>query len=495
MEKIIKLNINQQSDNLYMESICIPREVEQIHIRVEYPKVFEYMGFLILSDANQVIRLQKLLGYGEQNLGIGTTTQLTTIGGVAGKIAPGNWTLLFGIFTEYVRQRLGTETVEVRIIITDEVAPITEPIDGGSWCDGSSGLSVVNYDWNEVKQSGPRWYKGDCHTHTTLSDGKETVKHAMVKANALEMDFYIPTEHNLMHTGWCTTDVLVVPGIEITTERGHFNLFGITDMPEHLMDVVKNNGQEVIDEYISKILAEANQKNWVASINHPFLSIWKWQCDKLPLEQIDCIEIVNDPTYPLAKESNDLAIQFLDKLWQDGHKIYGVGGSDAHNLIDERYEGAKEPSVAGDPGTYVYCNELSAKELLNNLSQGHVCVTRFCKVIPTITANGRGYLPGDEILINKATVVELEIKVLEVEEEPIIYCIHNGMKIQLELERFEDGYQASTQVKFEENSWDWVRFEVRTRDYEFLGYTNPVYHGTKTPNYHTFGEAKDGMEK
>ena len=52
--------------------------------------------------------------------------------------------------------------------------------------------------------------------------------------------------------------------------------------------------------------------------------------------------IVNDPTYEYAKESNEKAIRFLDLLWQEGYRIYGIGGSDSHNLIEERYDGALE---------------------------------------------------------------------------------------------------------------------------------------------------------
>ena len=29
-----------------------------------------------------------------------------------------------------------------------------------------------------------------------------------------------------------------LPGIEITTDKGHFNLFGIKDMPEKLLEIV-----------------------------------------------------------------------------------------------------------------------------------------------------------------------------------------------------------------------------------------------------------------
>lgn len=115
------------------------------------------------------------------------------------------------------------------------------------------------------------------------------------------------------------------------------------------------------------------------------------------LDGVDCLEIINDPTYPDAAHANDKAVHFLDELWNDGYRIYGVGGSDSHNLIEERYEGATLPSIVGDPGTYVFCKKLTPKNLMKNVKKGHICVTRFIQVEPYIMADGKPYLPGDNL--------------------------------------------------------------------------------------------------
>ncbi len=74
------------------------------------------------------------------------------------------------------------------------------------------------------------------------------------------------------------------------------------------------------------------------------------------LDDITCLEIINESDlYGCQRESNDQAIRYLDFLWEDGHRIWGIGGSDSHNLIEERYKGSDKPSIAGDPGTYVFC--------------------------------------------------------------------------------------------------------------------------------------------
>ena len=65
------------------------------------------------------------------------------------------------------------------------------------------------------------------------------------------------------------------------------------------------------------------KREWIISINHPFLTIWKWKYGEVGLDDITCLEIINDPTYTDARESNDQAIRYLDFLWEDGHRIWG----------------------------------------------------------------------------------------------------------------------------------------------------------------------------
>ncbi len=175
---------------------------------------------------------------------------------------------------------------------------VSDPIGGECWGENGLHVSEKSYRWENVFCPESGWYKGDFHTHTRLSDGKETIGHASERAEESGLDFYVPTEHNLMHTGWCKTSLCVLPGIEVTTDKGHMNLFGITEMPEKILEIVKHNGEEIIDTYMDQTIAQAKQKGWIRSINHPFLTIWKWQFQNTDLRDINCMEIINDPTYP-----------------------------------------------------------------------------------------------------------------------------------------------------------------------------------------------------
>ena len=491
MKEMINFTISRKGDNFYEESIVIPHELKTLYLDIRVPEQCQYMGFVILRDEMGAIRLQKLLGYGEQRLAVGNEGMHTTIGGVPGRIAPGEWNLCFGIFTEYVEQYLGDKTFVLETVVTDEISKITEPMGKWVWVEeGSLRISPEKYHWNQVYQPETRWYKGDFHTHTRLSDGKETIVHAMEKAKNMEMDFYVPTEHNLMHTGWCDTSLCILPGIEITTDRGHFNLFGITEIPENVLNIVKSNGTPELEHYVEKTIKEANRKGWIVSLNHPFLAIWKWQYGKTSLADFQCVEIVNDPTYQEAPLSNERAIDFLDKLWNDGHRIWGIGGSDSHNLMEERYEGADLPSIAGDPGTYVFCEGLSPKNLMEQVRKGHMCVTRFCKILPKITAGEWEYLPGEEIKVNRENaVLTYEARITGLQEEPKVFLVKNGKKLPVKVyEKPEGDYCIKEEIELSVQIWNWVRLEVRNRNDAFLGYVNPVWCGTAPLNCHTVEE-------
>lgn len=502
MKKTICVTMNRQTDNFHEESFVVPHALNTIYIKVNLPEECRYMSFLFLQDETGAVRLQKLLGYGEQNLAVGNDGEHTSIGGVAGHIGPGEWKLGIGIFTEYVCQRLGEKEAVLQITLTDEAGEITEPIGNWTWMGEGLRISPEKYHWDKQYQIGAKWYKGDFHTHTRLSDGKETVKNAMKKAKDMEMDFYVPTEHNLMHTGWCDTELCILPGIEITTDMGHFNLFGITEMPEKLLELVRYNGKPQMEQYVEETIQEANRKGWIVSLNHPFLTIWKWQYGKTALTDFQCVEIINDPTYQDAPASNDKAIRFLDALWEDGHRIWGVGGSDAHNLIEERYEGADLPSIAGDPGTYVFCENLSPKALMEQVKKGHMCVTRFCRILPEIIIDGKEYLPGEEFSVSeqeestqvpqgtKDSGTEENVQVLQeteilygaeisgLEEEPEVFVVKNGQRYLAKVFVNEAGnYCIREQVRPDRQEWNWVRLEVRKKNGDFLGYVNPVFCG------------------
>lgn len=509
MEKKIIFNIDKNTDTMMGESFWIPRSSDALFIEFESGIEYGVMGYVALRDEKKHIRLQKLIGYGPRKLWVGKDSEHTSIGGVPGRIEAGKWELSLYLFTEYIEQALGEKSfsfilkVGAREDSQGEKEVIEECIGENCWVGVSQDAELYHkgYDWTKEYQKGRRWYKGDFHTHTRLSDGKETVRNAMKKAKDMRLDFYVPTEHNVIHTGWIDTDIMIVPGVEITTEKGHFNLFGIDRFPRELAVILGDMASENTEKYVNLILEEAEERGWLVSINHPFLYIWKWKYERISLEKINCIEIINDPTYTYAKNSNQRAIEFLDWLWQDGYRIWGVGGSDSHNLINERYDGASEPSVAGDPGTYIYMDVLTPKHMLSALRQGHVYVSRYCVIDIRITAKdleGREYLyyPGDEILCDQQVKIQARIEISGLPYEPVVYKVENRVRSQIQIrEKRPSVYVAEAESRFYAGEWQWLRFDIKDKNENYIAYVNPVYCGRKEHSFHTYGQALKAMEE
>ena len=482
--------ITRESETMMEAAVAVPPSWSYIEIAIDVVKEYALLFNFILIDPEGQVRMLRQLGNCDNRIVLTEDSRTTTPGGVPGAIMPGQWKMVLCLFSEYVEQLLGEHCLEIRVAMEgglDRVA-LLPPAD-----------AIGEVDWNQhpiddekMYQMENRWYKGDFHTHTQLSDGKETVTSAMKKAVAMNMDFYIPTEHNVIHTGWSKCPIMIVPGIEITTCKGHFNIFGITKMPEKLLDILRYAGKEQVQELMFDVMAEAEQNDWPFSINHPFLHIWKWLCDDLELSRLHFIEIVNDPTYQYAHAANDETLRSLDYLWNQGYVIYGLGGSDSHNLIDEYYEGATEPSIAGDPGTYVKMDGMSQEHLLSAIKQGHVYVSRYITLDVTIRQGARDYLPGDELPVSEteSSNITYEVLIANCEEEPLLYCVRNGRKQQLILQKQENGtWKGVLSFSWEDEEWEWLRMEIRRKDGSFLAYVNPVYHGRKQPKVRTYGEA------
>lgn len=85
MSKTIKYEISRQTEQFHWESIEIPSMTTGLLIQAGMQEKCRCMAFILVKDPDGIIRLQKLLGHGEQKLGIGLTTRETSIGGGAGR--------------------------------------------------------------------------------------------------------------------------------------------------------------------------------------------------------------------------------------------------------------------------------------------------------------------------------------------------------------------------------------------------------------------------
>ncbi len=498
MKQTLYFHIQKGAESLQEGTFVVPSGCSVLTFTYDLDPAYTFLVFLLVRDLEGNIRMQKQLAHGEPVISLGSNGMDTTIGGVPGMIPEGEWTVQICLFSEHLDQIMKDKSVGFTVNVSDEKQKIKEQIGPHVWTNGS--FAYEKYEYDRVYQKACRWYKGDFHTHTRLSDGKETTLNATRKAEKDRFDYYVPTEHNVVHTGWQDTDVMILPGVEVTTVLGHANLFGLTGRPESLTRILCDKQTEELEKDLEAVIRECREKNWLFSVNHPFLYIWKWLYGGLKLSDMNCLEIINDPTYAAdrkahAEEANQKAVFLSDLLWADGYRICAVGGSDSHNLLEERYGDATEPSVPGDPATYVYMDGLSPEHLLDALKVCHVYVTRHCSMEIVLEADGRPVLFGDQ-LPYRSREIHYEFRFQGLSEEPDVFFMENGERHACSSVTEQDGiYTVKGTVRLSRCDYTWIRFGAETKDGLFLFYANPITVGCRIEHkFVAFKEIKNYLE-
>ena len=332
------------------------------------------------------------------------------------------------------------------------------------------------FDFSKKICATAKWYRGDLHAHTSLSDGHNSLEEAVALIEQQQLDFIFLTEHNSSHTFLPVSEkTLFVPGIEITTDLGHFNVHGPRQSLE--MQEAGLTGKSLIEAGLA--LGEAGH----IAINHGLMKPWHWQYPQLPLARIHSLEICCDPTWPTSGEATEKALMALTALWNSGRRVYGVGGSDCHLRVDERNPEATEPSIYGDPATYVYCDGgLNGEALLQGLRRGRVYIERRCKLQFRIN-RGEQY-PGNDV---GAQTLSYMISVGDRQQQYYAEFVADGGIIA----RVSLG-DRTVDCQVDMNRYRWLRVDIRRENGDFEGLINPVFNGEHpsfaSSSIHTWGQ-------
>jgi hypothetical protein len=188
---------------------------------------------------------------------------------------------------------------------------------------------------------------GILHVHTRVShDGGGTLEGAIQAARNANLDFITITEHNVAfdpsRLNKLPTDVMVLPGEEVSTPNGHFEVLGV------------NPGWRDANPHpTEELLQQAGRSNGIRIIAHPFNGAPRW--NYWNTASFDGMEIWNDDAqwrragpellvtalmYPVNPElaltrlaaRPDPNLAKWDELLRTRHVI-GTCGSDAHEAI------------------------------------------------------------------------------------------------------------------------------------------------------------------
>lgn len=197
--------------------------------------------------------------------------------------------------------------------------------------------------------------RGDLHVHSDFSHDCD-VPLAQVIEESIQTgyDFIALTEHNTQNhllEDHSVSDLIVLPGYELTLQTAHINLLGIREFDENIGLITP---KEVTD-YLNYI----HELGGYASLNHPndpnFPSRFKYNVP------IDFIEVWNNARF------GDDDLQTLNEwheLLVEGRKVFAVSGTDAHKNHLNR-----------SPFNNVYVTEKTAEAILTSLKQGHNYIT------------------------------------------------------------------------------------------------------------------------
>ncbi|WP_339820215.1 CehA/McbA family metallohydrolase [Paenibacillus sp. FSL R7-0216] len=337
LEHQVQIQLVQEQERSYPEvAFSVPEEAESIEVQYRYEKNDRSVVDLGLRSPDRIIGWS-----GGARNGFQIGLEKATPGYLAGPIHPGEWAVLLGAY------RVPDEGILVEVEIT-------------------------------ITLKHPHWLKGDLHAHTVHSDGSYTVSEALASCREKGLDFLALTDHNTASQNRFSVaqeeTLLLIPGVEMTSYKGHANLLG---HPDALTDF-----RVLTPEAAAKELRQAQEKGALVSLNHPFCPDCPWELGfDVPF---DAIEVWNGPW----RELNETAVAWWQQRLAEGQRIVAVGGSDTHR---------DDPFVRhGVPTAHVYVAEETVAAVLDAVRRGAVVLSMGPDdAFITLTADGVGV--GDEL--------------------------------------------------------------------------------------------------
>ena len=202
------------------------------------------------------------------------------------------------------------------------------------------------------------------HLHTIHSDGQDTVRAMFTACKGAGYDAVALTDHNTLsgvNEARAIADeleLILVPGVEVTTFHGHAIVLGVTTIPEW---------RDLETRGMDSLAAEVHAQGGVVSVAHP-ASIgspvcsgcsWEWP---IAPASVDLWEVAS-----AARVGTDVPIELWRQMLERGGHIAPVAAGDVHSV-----NAASAPRAA----TYAFTRERTASGVLEALRALRVYASR-----------------------------------------------------------------------------------------------------------------------
>lgn len=187
--------------------------------------------------------------------------------------------------------------------------------------------------------------KVDLHVHTNYSDGKNSPVEMIAAAKRAGLGAIAITDHDTIE-GWknlklTSSDFLVIPGVELSSDKGHVLLIGIKNLPP----------TKILDE----VLEWAKDNNVFAAASHVYDIPLRHPIGALAFEKFKVVEAINGKGFRrLCKKAVSDALKHNIKFLcnSDSHSIKGLGefynlveGETVDEIIENLLQGNFEPRL------------------------------------------------------------------------------------------------------------------------------------------------------
>ncbi len=231
--------------------------------------------------------------------------------------------------------------------------------------------ALQSQEFEVQRTDGMHLFKGNTHTHTTMSDGDSPPEEVAQWYKTHGYRFLVLSDHNVFTdpktlAGLVDSTFLLIPGEEVTSSfrKKPVHVNGL-----NIPGVLLPQTDSTLLGTIQKNVDVVRSVEGVPHINHPNFG---WAIDQSTLLQVrnnKLLEIYNG--HPLVHNLGGSGHLSMEEVWDylltAGMRIYGIAVDDAHHF---KKEFGPDRSNPGKGWIVVWASELNANEVIRNLDAG-----------------------------------------------------------------------------------------------------------------------------